>query len=79
MSHLRDDVARALHEHRVAHAQVQLLDSPRVVQCRRGDGDATERDWPQLRHRRHGACSADGQLNAEQGRDRRLQHSTGQG
>ena len=56
---LRDDVAGALHDHRVADADVLARDLVLVVQRGVGDDDAADRDRLQLGDRRQRAGAAD--------------------
>lgn len=65
---LRNHVARALHDHRVADADVLARDFILVVQRRVGDDDAPDRDGLQLRYRRHRARAA--HLNVDGFEDR---------
>ena len=55
---LRDHVAGALHDHRVALAHILARDLVLIVQRRIGDDDAADRHRLQPRHRRQRACAA---------------------
>ena len=69
---LRDDVAGALHDDRVADAHVLARDLVLVVQRRVGDDDAADRDRLQLGDRRQRAGAADLDLDRLDDRRRPL-------
>ena len=62
---LRDHVAGALHDDRVAHAHVLALDLVAVVERRVRDRDAAHAHGLELRHRRERAGAADLHLDRE--------------
>ena len=70
--HLRDDVAGAAHDHRVADADVLAGDLVLVVQRGVGDDDAADGHRLELGGRRQRAGAADLDLDVEQARRRLL-------
>ncbi len=69
---LRDDVAGALHAHRIADTDVFPRDLVLVVQRRIGDDDAADRHGAQLGDRRQRAGAPDIDLDAVDDRGRLL-------
>ena len=72
LQNLRDDVAGALHAHRVADAHVLARDLVLVVQRGVGDDDAADRDGAQFGDRRQRAGAADLDLDRLDDRRRLL-------